>query len=396
MGNPLDELLRSLPRVQHDGVSLPVRDTIDFRGGVTVEDTGTAVRVTNTGGVTFASVQTALGVASSAVSVNGQRLTGLGEPTGAQDAATRAYVLANAGVDVRTMADVTIPVQGQTFNVTLSRVPPWIVADENYPVCVANGAANLFSVSAINGTTVTLVNSYSVTPGTTVAAGARVSVGWDGYASAGTVDAYIVSASSSVRCGGSSFGWGVIDAGSGSLEFRTGAGGDVFCGNTLGAVSSKKDAVGGLEFGQNGSRLLWGSGAPSGTPVAGSMRIRTDPVYPEHAIAFSDGWAMGVRSGGTLADADATLSVSNGNYWRMPRSTLTTTRTITLGTSGAAADNDTIVVDKYDSSSNTVTVVNGGGGGGTILTTSLSAVRLVFKYGGTNWTLQNAMRLAVQ
>jgi hypothetical protein len=50
----------------------------------------------------FARVQTALGVASSAVSINAQRLTSVADPTAAQDAATKAYVDALAqGLDTK-------------------------------------------------------------------------------------------------------------------------------------------------------------------------------------------------------------------------------------------------------------------------------------------------------
>jgi hypothetical protein len=45
----------------------------------------------------FTRVQTALAGATGAIAVNAQKITGLADPTSAQDAATRAYVLANAG-----------------------------------------------------------------------------------------------------------------------------------------------------------------------------------------------------------------------------------------------------------------------------------------------------------
>jgi hypothetical protein len=60
------------------------------------------VRADHVHNLPFSAVQTALGAASSAVGVNSQKITGLADPTAAQDAATKAYVDATAtGLDLK-------------------------------------------------------------------------------------------------------------------------------------------------------------------------------------------------------------------------------------------------------------------------------------------------------
>src|SRR5436190_2326923 len=64
-------------------------------------------------GVTFTNVKTALGIASSSVAFNAQRITGVADPTGAQDVATKNYVDASAWKQpVRAVAVSNITLSG--------------------------------------------------------------------------------------------------------------------------------------------------------------------------------------------------------------------------------------------------------------------------------------------
>lgn len=74
------------------------------------------VRADHVHNLPFATVQTVLGTASSAVGFNNQRLTSVADPTGAQDAATKAYVDATKqGLDIKDSCRAAT-----TANITLS------------------------------------------------------------------------------------------------------------------------------------------------------------------------------------------------------------------------------------------------------------------------------------
>lgn len=100
----LDETFASLRDIQNDaGQKLPREPTLQFTGsGVAVADdpTGKRTVVTISGGggdVTEASVRAALAAAAANVAFNSKRLTGVADPSGAQDAATKASSEAAAG-----------------------------------------------------------------------------------------------------------------------------------------------------------------------------------------------------------------------------------------------------------------------------------------------------------
>lgn len=89
---------------------------------------------------------------------------------------------------------------------------------------------------------------------------------------------------------------------------------------------------------------------------------------------------------GVLTDASTTKNISDGAQQVLPAATLTTNRTLTLGTSGSPITDDTIVVVRLDATANTYAIANGGAGGGTLFTFPASVKGMMaFKYDGTNW-----------
>lgn len=94
------------------------------------------------------------------------------------------------------------------------------------------------------------------------------------------------------------------------------------------------------------------------------------------------------EKGTNLTDANATIYVT-GSRWRvMPAATLSASRTITLGTTGAAL-NDQICITRLDATANTMPIVNGGAGAGTLVTLPASKVNFVVcQFDGTNWALR--------
>jgi len=102
---------------------------------------------------------------------------------------------------------------------------------------------------------------------------------------------------------------------------------------------------------------------------------------------YGGAW-LAIRSpdaGADLDDEDATLVVGDGGWRRIPTSTLTAGRTLTLGTDGAAAG-DTLEITRLDVGAFTVAIVNGGDGGGTLATMPISArSNFVGYFNGTDW-----------
>jgi hypothetical protein len=90
-------------------------------------------------------------------------------------------------------------------------------------------------------------------------------------------------------------------------------------------------------------------------------------------------------SGDDLTDANATIVVG-GKRWRtLPAATLTDNRTLTLGTTNAAAG-DLLEITRLDAGAFTLAIVNGGAGAGTLITMPVST-RYWFRafFNGTNW-----------
>jgi hypothetical protein len=87
----------------------------------------------------------------------------------------------------------------------------------------------------------------------------------------------------------------------------------------------------------------------------------------------------------TLGDASVHVNVGVANQFNMPAGTMTASRTITLDTTGAVA-NESLTIARLDTTANTLTIVNGGTGGGTLYTFPASKARAsTFIFDGTNW-----------
>lgn len=135
-----------------------------------------------------------------------------------------------------------------------------------------------------------------------------------------------------------------------------------------------KFVVGNTEL-DDGSRVL----APAGGTV-GRWKL----------IEVSDGLDLGAD----LADADATLLVSQGALRSLPVSTLTAARVATLGAT-AATKGSVVTISRLDVEAFTYTIDNGGPGAGTLAVMPVG-VRAWgdFRFDGTNWThLRSALAL---
>lgn len=110
----------------------------------------------------------------------------------------------------------------------------------------------------------------------------------------------------------------------------------------------------------------------------------TPGAMPFADKAFLDLSAHG-NAGAALTDADATVQPA-GKYWRtLPAATLTVGRTLTLGTTNAAAG-DQFTITRLDATANTYAIVNGGVGAGTLYTFPVSKTGFfVAEFDGTNW-----------
>lgn len=98
---------------------------------------------------------------------------------------------------------------------------------------------------------------------------------------------------------------------------------------------------------------------------------------------------MRAVKGSDLTDASPTITISQGRWRVLPAATLSTNRSITLGTSGAVAG-DQIDLTRLDVSANTLAVVNGGAGAGTLITFAASKLGCGrFQFDGTNWALRS-------
>lgn len=94
--------------------------------------------------------------------------------------------------------------------------------------------------------------------------------------------------------------------------------------------------------------------------------------------------------GADLANADATVQrAARVTWFTLPAATLSTNRTVTLGTTGATVG-DEILVTRLDATANTLAIANGGAGAGTLVTLPVSKVNFArARFDGTNWKLMS-------
>lgn len=99
--------------------------------------------------------------------------------------------------------------------------------------------------------------------------------------------------------------------------------------------------------------------------------------------------------GSDLADASATLLVSGGRTRVLPAATLTANRTLTLGTTGAVAGDEILVV-RNDATAFSLTIANGGDGAGNVAAMPVSSrAWCLARFDGTDWIhVQSALALA--
>jgi hypothetical protein len=94
--------------------------------------------------------------------------------------------------------------------------------------------------------------------------------------------------------------------------------------------------------------------------------------------------------GANLTDASVTIQITAGTWRALPASTLSANRTLTLGTTGAAAG-DEIYIQREDAGAYTYAIVNGGAGAGTLVTMPVSLPGgAVLRFDGTNWAKKAA------
>lgn len=100
--------------------------------------------------------------------------------------------------------------------------------------------------------------------------------------------------------------------------------------------------------------------------------------------------ASAPTEGANLTNADATITVLEGDARTLPAATLTANRVLTLGVTGAV-DGSVIYIRRFDVTAYTLTINNGGSGAGTLRVMPKSATDwAVFRFNGTDWVLSHA------
>lgn len=95
-----------------------------------------------------------------------------------------------------------------------------------------------------------------------------------------------------------------------------------------------------------------------------------------------------------LANADATIMVSQGTHRTLPAATLTTDRTIVIDPTGMETD-EVIQITRLDATAHTLTITNGGVGGGNPYVFAASLKRTVsFRFDGTDIKRAGIARIA--
>jgi hypothetical protein len=96
--------------------------------------------------------------------------------------------------------------------------------------------------------------------------------------------------------------------------------------------------------------------------------------------------------GSALTDASTTVNPGSDavSQYVLPAATLTTNRTLTIGTSGSPVTGSLVRIVRQDLTGNTYAIANGGGGGGTIFTfgaTPTKVTALTVFFNGSDWVL---------
>jgi len=134
---------QDLPKVFGAHVSITVNVTTQQRS---IAATSTSMRVT------FATVKAALAAASSAVDFNGQKITGLAEPTVDTDAATKYYVDNNGGGGGGAPSNAAYVTIGTSAGLSAERT----LAGESGVVSITDGGANAAVTIGLSAGGVTL------------------------------------------------------------------------------------------------------------------------------------------------------------------------------------------------------------------------------------------------
>jgi hypothetical protein len=127
----------------------------------------------------------------------------------------------------------------------------------------------------------------------------------------------------------------------------------------------------------------------SGTGVAPIIDISDATTSVRGAMSATDKTRADRLNGNlltdraNLTDADATIAISGGKWRHLPASTLSTDRTVTLSSTGAALG-DTITISRSDYSQRHLTVVDGVGST-KLHRLSAAGATAEFFFDGTNW-----------
>jgi len=117
----------------------------------------------------------------------------------------------------------------------------------------------------------------------------------------------------------------------------------------------------------------------------GMVEVTFDPTTNNYLVSSDTGGIANGAPGPDLGDGDATITVSGGSWRRMPAATMSASRVVTLGTTGAKAG-DQITVTRDDATAHTLTIVDGGPGTPTLLVMPNSKIGdIVAQFNGTNW-----------
>lgn len=279
----------------------------------------------------------AFGVPTSAVAFNAQKITGLADPTLAQDAATKAYVDSTAqGLDVKQSVRAATAVAGTLASsfangsvidgVTLATGDRILIKDQ------ATGSENgIYTVNA----------SGAPTRATDADTNAKVTSGMFVFVTEGTVndnDGYVLTTNDAITLGSTAL---VFTQFSGAGTY-TASNGVLLTGSNFTFAPS---TTGGLQTGAGG----------------GSIKLATNSGAATDANGFAIGAGNGITVGTNTISVDATV-VARKFSQTLTTSATSYTVTHNLGTNDvhvqvyAVADGSEVMVDNLRATTNTVTI----------------------------------------